>query len=134
MQLQLTFVLSMGYAPHIQDVETEAARAVEACPDDPTPLWLLGQVQSAQASLVESFFRYERGPRAMARAAEASFAELREDHPDSPLGWAGVGDLHLQLADEAEQLGLQPFQVRSWRRAALVEYAEARRRSDDPAL
>ncbi len=133
-QLQLTFVLSMGYAPHIQDVEAEAGRAVEACPDDPTPLWLLGQVQSAQASLIESFFKLERGPRAMAGAAEDTFAELRDAYPDSPLGWAGAGDLHLQLADEAEQLGQQPFQVRSWRRAALVEYVEARRRSDDPAL
>ncbi len=133
-QLQLTFVLSMGYAPHIGDVEVEARRAVDACPGDPTPLWLLGQVQSAQASLIESFFKYERGPRAMARSAEATFAELREAYPDSPLGWAGAGDLHLQLADEAEQLGQQPFQVRSWRRAALAEYVEARRRSDDPAL
>ena len=133
-QLQLTFVLSMGYAPHIEDVEAEAGRAVEACPDDPTPLWLLGQVQSAQASLIESFFKYERGPRAMERAAEGTFAQLRKAYPESPLGWAGAGDLHLQLADEAEQLGQQPFQVRSWRRAALAEYAEARRRSDDPAL
>ena len=65
-QLQLTFVLSMGYAPHIQDVEAESGRAVEACPDDRTPLWLLGQVQSVQASLIESFFKLERGPRAMA--------------------------------------------------------------------
>lgn len=133
-QLDLTFVLSMGFAPHIDDVEAEVGRAVEACPGDPTPLWLLGQVQSAQASLIESFFTYERGPRAMARAAEDTFAELRDVYPDSALGWAGAGDLHLQLAEEAAQLGQSPFQVRSWRRAALQEYAEARRRSADPAL
>ena len=76
----------MGYAPHIEDVEAEAGRAVEACPDDPTPLWLLGQVQSAQASLIESFFTYERGPRAMARAAEASFAGLRAAYPGLAAG------------------------------------------------
>jgi tetratricopeptide (TPR) repeat protein len=133
-QLQLTFVLSMGYAPHIEDVEEEAAEAVDACPGDPTPLWLLGQVQSGQASLIESFFKFERGPRAMAAAAEHTFATLRHDYPDSPLGWAGAGDLHLQLAEEAGRLGIEPFQVRAWQRSALEEYAGARRRSGDPAL
>jgi len=133
-QLQLTFVLEMGFAPHMADVEAETRKAVEACPGDPTPLWLLGQVQSDQASLVTSFFMFGLGPRAMARAAEATFAKLREDYPDSPLGWAGAGDLHLQLAEEAGALGWEPFQVRSWQRSALQEYAEARRRSDDPAL
>ena len=134
LQLDLAFVLAMGFAPHIADVEGEAAAAEEACPGDPTPQWLLGQVQSVEASLVGSFFRYDRGPRATARSAEATFAGLRGDFPDSPLGWAGSADLALQLADEAELLGVAPFQVRAWRREALQRYAEARRLSDDPAL
>jgi len=133
-QLSLTFVVAMGFAPHIGDVEGEVARAIEACPDDPTPLWLLGRLQTVQASLIETFFVFERGPRAMRRAAEETFGELRRAYPDSPLGWAGAGDLYLRLADETERLGSAPFQVRAWRRAALESYAAARHLSDDPAL
>ena len=44
--LDLFFVMSMGFAPHILDVEAEARRALAACPGDPTPTWLLGQVQT----------------------------------------------------------------------------------------
>ncbi|MCW2758182.1 MAG: hypothetical protein JWO46_1928 [Nocardioidaceae bacterium] len=133
-QLQLTFTVAMGFAPHIADLEREVTRSRKLCPDDPTPLWLLGQVQTVQASRDDKFFDYELGQRAMEAAADTTFATLRKEFPRSPLGWAGAADLRLKQAQEGDELGVQRFENRIRRREALTLYEHARTLSDDPAL
>ena len=133
-QLELAFTVAMGFAPHIHDVEQEVDAARQACPGDPTPLWLLGQVEIVQASREPTFFSYEEGPRRLETDADGTFAALRTEFPASPLGWAGAADLRLKQADEGDALGVQRFENRNRRREALRFYEEARARSDDPAL
>ncbi|MEO6509348.1 MAG: tetratricopeptide repeat protein [Nocardioides sp.] len=134
-QLELMTTLVMGYAPHLSDVEREMATTRELCPDDPTPLWLTGQVQLTEATRIPSAsVTYEPGPRGMEAGAEKTFATLRRDFPDSPLGWAGAADLRLKQADEGDALGVQRFENRVRRREALALYEQARARSADPAL
>ena len=133
-QLELTFTVAMGYAPHIDDVESEVATAREMCPDDPTPLWLLGQLQTVQATRNQPFFDYAMDPVELERAANETFATLRREFPASPLGWAGAADLRLKQADEGDDLGVQRFENRIRRREALGFYEQARARSDDPTL
>jgi tetratricopeptide (TPR) repeat protein len=135
LQLELMTTLAMGYAPHVRDVATELAETRRLCPDDPTPLWLMGQVQITEATRIPSAaVSYLPGSRGMEAGAEKTFATLRRDFPDSPLGWAGAADLRLKQADEGDELGVQRFENRQRRREALALYEQARARSDDPAL
>ena len=134
-QLDLMATLALGYAPHVTDVARELAATRELCPDDPTPLWLMGQVQTTEATrLPSASVSYQPGPRGMEAGAEKTFATLRHDFPDSPLGWAGAADLRLKQADEGDELGIQRFENRVRRREALALYEQARARSDDPVL
>ena len=103
----------MGYAPHIEDVEAEAAPGGRGLPGRPHSALAAGagSVGAGLAHRVVLQVRARPTGDGAGRRGHVSPSSVRT-YPDSPLGWAGAGDLHLQLADEAEQLGQQPFQVR----------------------
>ncbi len=48
-QLNLAFLLSTHKRPRDDATATEFRKAERTCPDDPTPLWLLGEFQSQRA-------------------------------------------------------------------------------------
>jgi tetratricopeptide (TPR) repeat protein len=66
-----------------QATVSEFHRAAGDCPDDPTPLWLLGQFQSLS-----------RHP----DAARATFTTLERSFPRSALGWSGEADARMRAA------------------------------------
>lgn len=133
-QLTLAYLVSLGEDAPLNGVQEEAAKAQELCVDDPTPQWLVGVTAAKQASVVDSFNEWAFSTTELVSHAEVAFDGLRETFPDSPLGWAGAGDLYLDLAEEADHFKVSPFQARSWRQRALDLYAEARSRSGNPAL
>ena len=100
----------------------------------PHPAWLLGQVQYSPGLADRVVLQVRAGTAGDGARRRGDVRRAARTTRTHLLGWAGAGDLYLQLADEAEQLSLQPFQVRAWRRDALAVYVEARRRSDDAAL
>jgi len=106
----------------------EFARAEDACPDDPTALWLRGQWESLAA------FDGQLGDgRVSARAAPATFRRLQRRFPRSSGGWSGMADVELRLAYDAAAL-LQPFTARRHFERALAAYRRARRLDRDPRL
>lgn len=134
MQLNLAFYLSLGQHAPLHAVRQEVEKAIDLCGDDPTPLWLLGTFAAGQSSVGFSLLQSGYSPGELTDAALGAFARLRDEYPDSPLGWAGAADLWLDLADEAEDMGTKPFSVRKWRRQALAFYEQARSRSSATGL
>lgn len=135
LQIQLTFVVSMGQNVSDANLSTEVEKARGLCPGDPTPLWLRSQVRARNA-LEESLFgfRFDASRAELMAGALEDLEALRTESGDTPLGSAGLADLLLDRADASEERGLRPFQVRAWRRQALDLYEEARTKSADPGL
>lgn len=129
-QLQLLYAYSLGYDPVLSDVEQVARQTAAACPDDPTPHWLMAQLASRLALDDWSF----SNPGEAVALAEQHYAALREQFPDSPLGYAGLADFLMDRAQEVRNRGLRPFQARAWEQEALALYAQARAISEDPQL
>jgi cellulose synthase operon protein C len=142
-QLNLAFVVSIDTRSLDDDISTEFAKAVTACPGDPTPLWLLGQVQT-QRVYVDPTEAYEpdlpTGERRAASTADdvarpfATFQRLEQEFPQSAAGWSGEADANLKLAEEAGLHGVQPFTARNRFQRAVSLYEHAISLSDDPDL
>ena len=116
-QLNLAFLLATDVDRHDAATAKELREAARRCPDDPTPLWLLGQFQSQSARPVASL---------------ATFGRLQERFPQSSAGWSGEADTWLRRA-----YGLAPsrhFTLRSHYRRALALFRQARALDPDPAL
>ncbi len=132
-QLNLAFLLSTDNEPQDDLVATEFDRAHDACPGDPTPLWLLGQFQMQRAYLVRPVIfvgqilnRDQLAPRPF-----ATFRRLEQELPASPAGWSGEADAEVKLAEEAADGRLQPFTARHRFEHALTLYQRAAQLSDD---
>jgi tetratricopeptide (TPR) repeat protein len=89
----LDVLLLVAADTYTQDarVADEGARARRACPGDPTPAWLLGQIQSELAVP-------EAGDPIKPAAAAATFAGLVRDFPGSAAAWSGEADALVRLA------------------------------------
>jgi tetratricopeptide (TPR) repeat protein len=119
-QLNLAFLVTTD--PSVSSaVDTELLRAAEACPGDPTPLWLLGQLRS-----VEQFRPVAQDD------ASTPFTQLQERFPGSASGWSGEADALVRRAYRSE--GDQPFSARRDFRRALALYQRAEQLDDDPGL
>ncbi len=105
--------------------EDELRRADRVCRDDPTPLWILGQVQSRDA-LSQSGAGHGDRP-------DAVFRQLRRRLPSSPAGWSGAGDNELRLAYRAGERRLFSARHHFLRAQSLYEQAIALD-GDDPGL
>lgn len=134
LQTELTYLVGLGLESAYADVASEAARADALCTEDPTPTWLLAKFAATQATVSGEFRQLEGTAQQRRELAEQAFAQLRRDHPGSPVGWAGAADLDLDWANEAEQFGAEPFQVRRWREQAAELYHQVRQRFSDPRL
>jgi cellulose synthase operon protein C len=131
-QVNLAFLVSTNEFPQDADVEREFREAERRCPDDPTPLWLLGQFQSQRASADTHAKPTPALPTEQLRRTFATFERLQRRFPRSSAGWAGAADAHLRLAYQLHES--QHFTVRSRYRRALALYRRARALDPDPAL
>ena len=132
-QLNLAFLLSTNTTPVDAKTEREFREAERRCPDDPTPLWLLGQFQSQRAVLDESSaFAPPVTATEQLRRTFATFDRLQRRFPRSSAGWSGAADAHLRLAYQLQDS--RHFTLRSHYRRALALYRRARALDPDPAL
>jgi tetratricopeptide (TPR) repeat protein len=130
-QLNLAFAVAAAGAPRERDGEVELRRAARDCPHDPTPLWLLGELQSeyAQAPSAGQGGGVQVG--LDTRGPFATFALLRGRFPRSAAGWAGAGDAELRVAYETSS---QPFTARAHFRRALAFYLAAQQLEPNPEI
>jgi tetratricopeptide (TPR) repeat protein len=132
-QLNLAFLLSTHVRPRADKTAAEFGRAERSCPDDPTPLWLLGQFQSQSAILAgEDDQESERSPQDALRPVLATFHRLERRFPGSSSGWAGEADAELRVGYQLQER--QPFSARSRFRRALSLYGQAGRLDADPTI
>jgi hypothetical protein len=122
-QLNLAFLLSTDSNPRDDDTVKEFERAAQDCPNDPTPLWLLGQFQSGRAS-ASAFVGQQLDLGARQARPIPTFQRLEQEFPGSPLGWSGEADALVRTAYEADVL--QPFTARTDFRRAKALYQRAR--------
>jgi tetratricopeptide (TPR) repeat protein len=130
-QLNLAFMLTAAGAPREGEGELELRRAARDCPDDPTPLWLLGELQSesGEAPSIRQGAGVQVG--LDTQGPFATFALLRRRFPHSAAGWAGAGDAELRVAYETSS---QPFTARAHFRRALAFYLAAQRLEPNPEI
>lgn len=125
-EVDLLLLLAADNQPHDDVVRAQGRTADAACPDDPTPGWVLAQylAQRARLATLPDLREAEKAiaPDAFARAREAA-TELRSRFPGSPDVRTAVGDVHLRAGQE---LGpSQPFTGRAELREALAAYEDA---------
>ena len=110
-QLNLAFLLSTHERPLDAETAAEFGKAARSCPDDPTPLWLLGQFQSQRASS-QSMWRIPTCGRRRRRSCRCSATfRLERRFPGSAAGWSGEADAELRAAYQLVER--QPFSARS---------------------
>ena len=115
-QLNLLLLVAAQLKPVVAQVELETRRAQRACPGDPTPGWLLGQLRFQLAD----------------RSASADFRALQAEFPRSAAGWSGEADV--LLARAAAQPRGRAFGARRLIREALVRLQRAAALDPDPSL
>jgi tetratricopeptide (TPR) repeat protein len=134
--LNLAFVVATDISAADDVVTAEFDRALAACPQDPTALWLLGQVRVQQSYVVPGQTRPSLTPateEVLARPI-ATFRQLQRTFPGSAAGWAGEADAELRLAEDATEAGIEPFTARHRFDRALTLYQRADQLSDDPGI
>lgn len=101
LQINLAYLVTLGRAPALEDVDTELSRANDLCENDPTPAWIHGLY--LRGALHESGFDIPTPkPRSEMRVdARKLYAAMRENFPNSPLGWVGDADLLMDLATKS---------------------------------
>ncbi len=114
-QLNLAFLVSTDKVLNEPLIEKEFRQAAEDCPGDPTPLWLLGQVQSARGG-----------------SAGATFTQLEHRFPGSAAGWSGEADALMRDAYRIDVAA--PFTARADYLNARVLYQRAEMLDADPGL
>ncbi|TCO41031.1 TPR repeat protein [Kribbella antiqua] len=129
-QLNLLLLVAADQEPRDKPVHAESQRAESVCPDDPTPLWLLGQYQSQRArvhSLSNSTGDAVPGdsvPAAAQRQALDTLERLAQRFPDSAAAITGVADAHLRAGFRLAVS--QPFTARHELQTAAAGYQQAR--------
>ena len=135
-QLNLAFLVATDMSTADEVITAEFDRAINACPQDPTPLWLLGQVRVQQSYVLPGETRPSLAPASaevLSRPLE-TFRRLQQIFPGSAAGWAGEADAELRLAEDATDAGIEPFTARHRFGRALTLYQRADRLSEDPGI
>lgn len=136
-QLNLAFLVSLASLARDEDIADEFAKAHDACPGDPTPLWLFGHAQSARAFTNPTDRTagslHPSTPDEIGRAF-ATFRQLQKEMPGSAAGWAGEADAEIAQADQAGHANAQPFTARNRYAHAVALYRHAATLSDDPGI
>lgn len=124
-QLNLLLLVSADAAPRDGPVRDEARRAESACPNDPTPGWLLGQYQSQRARVgARGAPGSDPVPPGAQQEAVATFEQLVRQFPSSAAVVAGAADAHLRRG--LRLAGAQPFTARNELYRAVAGYLGAR--------
>jgi len=131
-QINLLLLLTADKMPRDRPVRDETRRAEQACPHDPTPLWLLGQYLSQRAARVIQFDVGDPIPRDATGQAEAAVERLAREFPGSVPALTGVADNHLRAG--LRLAAAQPFTARQRLRAAAEGYLAARDLDPDAAV
>ena len=124
--LNLLLLLTADIQPHDDLVAKRAKDAAAACPNDPTPRWLLGQFQSQRVridSLADLGAEELPVPDDRMVLASQTFDALASDFPGSADVWTGVGDMHTRAG--AELTSSQPFTARKEYRLTIAAYQRA---------
>ena len=132
-ELNLLLLLTADSQPHDDAVRYQASKALEACPGDPTPGWLLAQFQSQRALVspqgilasVSGEAVGEEPPADRVQRASLTLTRLERSFPGSADVWTAEGDMRLRLAKE--YLPGQPFSSRRAYEVALAAYDRAER-------
>jgi tetratricopeptide (TPR) repeat protein len=122
-RLNLLLMVASEHLPQDKVVRAEAERAMDACPNDPTPGWVLGQFQSLRAQQIDLPDTPVSAPNAAAEQASATFETLVEQFPDSPDALAGAADAHVRVGERIA--AQQPFSARHEFRLAVQLYERA---------
>src|SRR6266540_1833408 len=123
-QLNLAFLMATDTEANSANVTSELRRAADACPSDPTPLWLLGQYQLGEllpSEPVPPASVPMAAPAALAAAGpdpRSTFVTLERRFPGSPAGWSGEADAEVRAA---AGLGLYREAADLQRRALTVD-------------
>ena len=131
-QLNLAMLVASEGVTRTPVVRGELQRAVDACPHDPTPLWLLGQYDSMRVFHPPGKLAPVVPREAPVERMLRSFEVLRQRFPGSHAGWSGEADAQLRLAYAAGTF--QPFTARSRFQRARALYEQAKQVDDDPGL
>jgi tetratricopeptide (TPR) repeat protein len=115
-QLDLLLVVAAQDPPVESQARREAQRAQRACPRDPTPSWLLGQLQLQLDD----------------PGARATFRRLEREFPRSAAGWSGDADV--KLVQAAFEPSGRVFVARRLELEALLRLRRAARLDGDPGL
>jgi tetratricopeptide (TPR) repeat protein len=120
---QLNLLLLLAGEPSIPTdvLEAERRRTEVACPDDPTPTWVIGQAQLRR--FTEGPLPEESGT--PTGAAVTTMRGLIDRHPTDVAALTGLGDAYLSAAMSLD--GAPPFTARRYFRQALDAYNRAAR-------
>lgn len=131
-QVNLLLLVASDAMPRDEPVYEEARRAEQACPADPTPVWLLGQYLSQRA--VREILADPGSsirPDAL-RRADAASARLAQLFPGSVPALTGRADNNLRAG--LRMIQAQPFTARQRLRTAAEDYLTARDLDPDAAV
>jgi tetratricopeptide (TPR) repeat protein len=137
-QLNLAFLMATDTEANSANVTSELRRAADACPSDPTPLWLLGQYQLGEllpSEPVPPASAPMAAPAALAAAGpdpRSTFVTLERRFPGSPAGWSGEADAEVRVAYQEQ--ASNPFRARDRFRRARALYRRAERLDGDRTL
>ena len=119
-RLNLLLVVAADEQPRDGVVREAAERAMETCPDDPTPGWILGQFQSLRAQQADAGISGDAVPDNAAAEALATFESLIGQFPNSADVLAGAADVHVR---EGSRIAVsEPFTARHHFRTAVELY------------
>lgn len=123
-QLDLLLLVASDDQPRDEVTREEAARSVEACPSDPTPMWVLGQYQSQRAKTIGlSDLGGDPVPADGFRRASQTADWLLRRYPGSGDVWSMAADTNLREGQRLDRT--QPFTARSLFQTAAAQYRRA---------
>lgn len=122
-QLNLAFLWSADTSPVGESfVASEYAKAVAACPTDPTPLWALGEYQSELENVSGGRGAFA-APAGSTLAPFVTFRLLERRFPSLAAGWAGAGDAALRVGYQLPEA--EAFTAREWFSWARADFERA---------
>ena len=122
-QLDLLLVVTAELNASQGVLGREEQRTEAACPDDPTPGWLVGQSllrKLLPAAVISDFEAYNH---AMLQSAIATFRRLAAEYPNDIGVLTGLGDAYLRTGTDLRLS--EPFTARQDLRSAIAEYNRA---------
>ena len=123
--LDVLLLVASDYVTSPDNLAKEYRRAAAACPNDPTPGWIMGQSQLR--SLFPSYdprpTQFDESTLADLATALTRFEGLAKQFPDDGAAHTGLGDAYLRRG--LRILSSEPFTARNDLRLAIAQYNRA---------